>query len=56
MPLEIFDPENTWKTKVLTDFTAKELLVPVFKKGKQVYQLPTLHEIRANCKASLESM
>ena len=56
VPLEIFDPENTWKTKVLTDFTAKELLVPVFKKGKQVYQLPTLHEIRANCKASLESM
>ena len=55
-PLEIFDPENTWKTKVLENFVAKELLVPVFVGGKQVYQLPTLEEIRANRAASVESM
>ena len=55
-PLEIFDPENTWKTKLLTDFVAKELLVPIFKDGKQVYSSPTLAEIRAHCKDSLESM
>ncbi|MBQ9802695.1 MAG: nicotinate phosphoribosyltransferase [Clostridia bacterium] len=55
-PLEIFDPENTWKTKVLENFVAKELLVPVFKNGKQVYVSPTLDEIRAHCKASLESI
>ena len=56
MPLEIFDPENTWKTKVLENFEAKELLVPIFKNGKQVYTSPTLNEIRAHCKASLESI
>ncbi len=55
-PLEIFDPENTWKTKTLENFVAKELQVPIFQKGKLVYELPTLQEIRANCKASLESM
>ena len=55
-PLEIFDPENTWKTKVLENFEARELLVPVFVGGKQVYQLPTLQEIRANRAASVESM
>lgn len=55
-PLEIFDPENTWKTKILQNFTAKELLVKVFEKGKQVYRLPTLEEIRAHNQASLESM
>ncbi|MBR2463829.1 MAG: nicotinate phosphoribosyltransferase [Clostridia bacterium] len=55
-PLEIFDPENTWKTKVLTNFEAKELLVPVFKNGKQVYTSPSLDEIRAHCKVSLQSM
>ena len=55
-PLEIFDPENTWKTKVLENFVAKELLVQIFKNGKQVYQLPTLDEIRANRAASVESM
>jgi nicotinate phosphoribosyltransferase len=55
-PLEIFDPENTWKTKTLTNFKAEELLVPIFKDGNQVYELPTIGEIRAHCKDSLESM
>ena len=55
-PLEIFDPENTWKTKVLENFKAVELLVPIFKDGNQVYELPGIEEIRANCKASLASM
>ncbi|MBR2010199.1 MAG: nicotinate phosphoribosyltransferase [Clostridia bacterium] len=55
-PLEIFDPENTWKTKTLQNFKAEELLVPVFKNGKQVYIAPPLDEIRAHCKTSLESM
>lgn len=55
-PLEIFDPENTWKTKVLENFKAEELLQPVFKSGKQVQKLPTLEEIRAHCRASLDGM
>ena len=55
-PLEIFDPVDTWKTKVLTDFTAVPLQVPVFKNGKQVYRLPTMDEIRARCRASLDTM
>ena len=29
-PHTIFDPNATWKTKTLTDFTARELLVPIF--------------------------
>ena len=28
--MEIFDPDATWKTKVVYDFTAKELQVPIF--------------------------
>lgn len=53
-PLTIFDPNYTWKTKTLTDFTAKELLVPIFKDGKCVYDRPTTQEIRDYCKAQLE--
>ena len=45
-PLEIFDPDATWKKKKVFDFTAKELQVPVFKNGKLVYKLPSLPEIR----------
>ena len=55
-PLEIFDPENTWKTKTLENFRAEELLLKIFENGKQVYTMPTLKEIRVHCKASLESM
>ena len=36
-PHTIFDPNATWKTKTLTDFTARELLVPVFQNGVCVY-------------------
>ena len=39
-PLELFDPDATWKRKTFTDFEAKELLVPIFRNGKLVYQSP----------------
>ena len=55
-PLEIFDPYDTWKTKVLTDFKAVPLQEQIFKNGKQVYELPTLDDIRAHCRASLDAM
>ncbi len=55
-PLEIFDPEYTWKRKVMTDFTATELLVPVFKNGRQVYNLPALADIRNHCDDELNGM
>ena len=55
-PLEIFDPQHTWKRKTLENFTATELLVPVFKNGEQVYALPTLPEIRTHCAEEIEGM
>ena len=53
-PLELFDPEATWKRHTLTDYTAQELLVPIFKGGELVYQVPTLDEARAYCARQLE--
>lgn len=55
-PIELFDPEYTWKRKILEDFTATELLVPVFINGEQVYELPAIDEIRAHCKEEIEGM
>jgi nicotinate phosphoribosyltransferase len=48
-PHTIFDPNATWKTKTLVNFTAKELQVPVFKDGELVYNLPELAQIRDYC-------
>lgn len=53
-PRTIFDPMATWKTKTLTNFTAKELLVPIFKGGECVYESPSIKEIADYCAAQLD--
>ena len=54
--MEIFDPEATWKTKTVYNFTAKELQVPVFKNGQLVYDLPNLEQIRTYCLQQVDSL
>jgi len=54
--LEIFDPEATWKTKTVYNFTAKELQVPIFKNGQLVYQCPDLHHVRAYCMEQVNTL
>lgn len=54
--LEIFDPSATWKRKTVYDFTAKELLVPIFKNGELVYKLPTLDEIQKYCAEQVDTL
>jgi nicotinate phosphoribosyltransferase len=55
-PIELFDPEYTWKRKILENYTATELQVPIFKNGEQVYELPALVEIRRHCAEEIEGM
>ena len=54
--IEIFDPDATWKTKVVYNYTAKELQVPIFKDGKLVYKCPTLEEIRTYCMEQVDML
>ncbi len=53
-PVRLFDPSATWKRKTVRNFTAKEMLVPVFRNGELVYQLPTLKEIQDYCKEQVD--
>lgn len=55
-PLELFDPDFTWKRKTVTDFTAKELQIPVFLNGRCVYKSPTIGEIREYCAEQLGTL
>ena len=55
-PLELFDPRVTWKRKTLTNFTARELQVPVFRGGRLVYQQPPLQEIQTYCAQQVDSL
>ncbi len=43
--LTVFHPELTYKKTTYTDFEARELMVPIFKDGKLVYDMPTLKQI-----------
>ena len=54
--LEIFDPQATWKRKKVYNFTARELLVPIFQGGELVYQLPALSEIQAYCAQQVDTL
>ena len=54
-PLEIFDPENTWKRMTLCDYRMRQLLVPVFENGELVYDPPALSEIAAYAKQEMET-
>lgn len=55
-PLEIFHPVHTWKRKTFTNYYVKDLLVPIFENGKCVYELPSLDEIKENCKREVNTL
>ena len=55
-PYEIFDPNVTWKSKVLENYTTRKLLVPIFEHGKLVYNKPSIAEIRAYCTKEIDSL
>ena len=54
--LTIFDPDVTWKTKTISNFTAKQIQIPIFLDGELVYQRPTLPEIQTYCKEQMDTM
>ncbi len=55
-PYEIFNPEHVWKKKQITNFYTRELAVPIFEKGKLVYELPTTEQVRNYCKDQIDTL
>ncbi|MBQ6041939.1 MAG: nicotinate phosphoribosyltransferase [Oscillospiraceae bacterium] len=55
-PYVIFDPEFTYKRKTLTNFKAVRLQVPVFEKGKCVYESPSIEDMRTYCREQLDTI
>ena len=55
-PLTLFDPDYTWKKKTLTDYDARELLVPIFRAGECVYDFPPLADVQRFCRSEIGSM
>ncbi len=55
-PHTIFDQSATWKTKTLTNYTVRPLLVPIFRNGELVYEEPSLGEIRTSCLSQIDDL
>jgi len=53
-PLTLFDPNATWKRKRISNFTAHELLLPIFVAGRCVYTPPPLGQVRDYCHAQTQ--
>lgn len=45
-PIVLFDPIHTWKRKKFSNYYIKELQVPIFEKGKCVYESPSVLDIK----------
>ena len=54
--LEIFHPIDTWKRSLIPggSYEIRELLLPVFKAGKCIYESPKTMDIRAFCQQELD--
>lgn len=55
-PYEIFDPEHTYKRKVLEHFSAVRLMEPIFMDGVCIYERPSTDDIREYCAAQLDTI
>ncbi len=53
---EIFHPVYTWKRRVLNNFIAKPLLERIYDKGKLVYELPNIEDIKTKVQVELETL
>lgn len=55
-PYELFDPDVTWKRKTVENYTARPLLIPLFEKGRCVYNYPDLESIRSYCAQQVDTL
>ena len=52
----IFDPNAVWKKTKVTNYTVRNLQVPIFKEGKCVYESPSIEEIKDYCKEQIDTL
>lgn len=55
-PYHLFDPTHPWKNKTIENYTVRNLLEPIFEKGKLVYKQPSLEEIRKFHKEEMKTL
>ena len=49
-------PTEIWKTKNIDNYLKRELLVPIYKNGELVYEMPSLNERRDYCEEEFNTL
>lgn len=52
----LFDPENPWKKKTVTNYILRELQTQIFKNGELIYKSPELTDIAEYTKKELDTL
>lgn len=52
----LISPTEEWKMTTITNYEVRELQVPIFKDGKQIYNVPTVHESREYCAREFKTL
>lgn len=55
-PLELFDPDYTWKKKTITDFVARPLLKKIFDGGKCLVMDTPASIIKSYCEEQIDTL
>ena len=52
----LINPVDEWKTTTITNYNLRELQVPIFIDGRQVYELPNIHLRKQYCTQQFETI
>jgi len=52
----LVSPTEEWKTTTIENYVVKELQLPIFKNGKQVYKVPTVKERKKYCTEEFKTL
>lgn len=52
----LIHPVDNWKKTTLTNYNVKELQIPIYQEGQQVYKVPTVQERQEYCKEQFETL
>ena len=52
----LINPIDNWKKKTISNYIVRQLLVPIFINGEQVYKMPSLKERREYCEGEMKTI
>ena len=52
----LFHPEDTWKMKTINNYSARELLIPIYREGVRAYELPDAYAVKSYCESEKRTL